>query len=71
MLVKPDGLDRDFFAPVGALPNFAETTPGHDALGTVDFVSDNQLRRQHSPVCAQPLYLVSQIMSQGIRDLLF
>jgi len=40
MLVKRDAFDRDFFTPVHALPNFAETTPGRDIPRTLDLASD-------------------------------
>lgn len=40
VLVKRDALNRDFFTPVHALPNFTETTTGHDVLRILDLASD-------------------------------
>ena len=70
MLVECDTLDSNFFAPVRSPPNFAEATPCRNILGIIDFVLDQQPRRQYPPVCAQSLNLLSQVIPQGIRDLL-
>jgi len=44
MLVKRDTLNCNLLASVCALPNFAATTPSHNAFGTLEFTLDHQLR---------------------------
>lgn len=62
MPIEGDGLDRDFCTPVRALPDLAKTTLGHDLIRTLDPVSDHQLCWKHSPLCAQALDLMPQIV---------